>query len=72
MKVLQFAVMAVLLYFGVRWAVREGSRPPDEVARRWFFGYDELGNPVYEDEDEIDVEKTDELNREIRSRARNA
>lgn len=72
MKVLQFAVMAVLLFFGVKWAVREGSRPPDEVSRRWFWGYDELGNPVYEDEDDIDVEKTVELSRELRSRARNA
>lgn len=72
MKIFQYAVMAVLLYFGIKWAVREGSRAPDEVARRWFWGYDENGNPVYEDEDDIDVEKTVELSRELHSRARNA
>lgn len=69
MRILQLMVMAAIFAVGIKWAIREGSKPPDEH-RQWIWGYDEFGNPIVEDEEELDVEKTLALNKEISARSR--
>lgn len=69
MRILQLIGMAAIVAVGIRWAIREGSKPQDEH-RQWIWGYDEEGNPIVEDEDEIDIEKTLSLNKELAARSR--
>jgi hypothetical protein len=69
MRYLQWLVFGAFAVLGLRWAYREGSKPPDEH-RQWIWGYDEEGNPIVSDEDEIDVEKTMALNKELTARSR--
>lgn len=61
--------MAAIFAVGIRWAIREGSKPPDEH-RRWVWGYDDDGNPIYDDEEELDVEQTLAINKELSARSR--
>jgi hypothetical protein len=69
MRYLQWLVFGAFAVLGLRWAYKEGSKPPDEH-RQWIWGYDEEGNPIVSDEDEIDVEKTMALNKELTARSR--
>lgn len=69
MRYLQWLVFGAFAVLGLRWAYREGSKPPNEH-RQWIWGYDEEGNPIVEDEDEIDIEKTLALNKELTARSR--
>lgn len=69
MRYLQWLVFGAFAVLGLRWAYREGSKPPDEH-RQWIWGYDEEGRPIVEDEDEIDIEKTLALNKELTARSR--
>lgn len=69
MRYLQWLVFGAVAVLGLRWAYREGSKPPDEH-RQWIWGYDEEGNPILSDEDEIDIEKTMALNKELTARSR--
>lgn len=69
MRYLQWLVFGAFAVLGLRWAYREGSKPPNEH-RQWIWGYDEEGNPIVEDEDEIDIEKTLALNKELAARSR--
>ena len=61
--------MAAIFAVGIRWAIREGSKPPDEH-RRWVWGYDDDGNPIYDDEEDVDVEQTLAINKELSARIR--
>ena len=69
MRYLQWLILCAVAILGFRWAYKEGCKPPDEH-RQWIWGYDELGNPIVDDEDDIDVEKTLALNRELAARSR--
>lgn len=69
MRYLQWLIFGAVAILGFRWAYREGSKPPDEH-RQWIWGYDEFGDPIVEDEDEIDVDKTLALNKELAARSR--
>lgn len=62
--------MAAVLAVGVRWAIREGSKPPEDENRQLILGYDENGYPIMSDED-CDVDKTIELWHDMNRRARN-
>lgn len=67
---LQWLIFGAAVVLGVRWAYREGCKPPKEH-RQWIWGYDEEGNPLLEDEDDdIDIEKTLALNKQIAARSR--
>ena len=69
MRYLQWIIFGAIAVLGVKWAYKEGSKPPDEH-RRWVWGYDEEGQPIYDDEEELDVEKTLALNKELAARSR--
>ena len=69
MRYLQWLIFAAAAVLGLKWAYKEGCKPPDEH-RQWIWGYDEEGNPILSDEDEIDVEKTMALNKELSARSR--
>lgn len=70
MRILQLMAMAAILAVGVRWAIREGSKPPENEDRQLILGYDENGSPILSDDD-CDVDKTMELWRDLHRRARN-
>lgn len=69
MRILQLMAMVTIFAVGIRWAIREGSKPPEEH-RRWVWGYDDDGNPIYDEEEEIDVEQTLAINKELSARIR--
>lgn len=70
MRYLQWLIFGAAAVLGVRWAYREGCKPPEEH-RQWIWGYDEEGNPIVEDEDDgVDIEKTLALNKELAARSR--
>lgn len=69
MRYLQWLILGAVAILGFRWAYKEGCKPPDEH-RQWIWGYDDEGNPIVDDEDDIDVEKTLALNRELAARSR--
>lgn len=71
MRILQLIVMGVIAAVGIRWAIREGSKPPEDVDRQLVIGYTEEGEPVLSDDD-CDVDKTMELWRDLHRKARNA
>ena len=71
MRILQLMVMGIIAAVGIRWAIREGSRPPDEEDRQLILGYMEDGSPILSDDD-CDVDKTMELWRDSHRKARNA
>ena len=62
--------MAAIFAVGVRWAVREGSKPPEDEDRQLILGYDENGEPILSGDD-CDVDKTMELWRDLHRKARN-
>lgn len=68
MRILQLMAMAAIVAVGVRWAIREGSKPPPEEERQLIIGYDEDGLPVYDPE--CDVDSTLEMWHEMARRAR--
>ena len=70
MRILQLITMATILAVGIRWAIKEGARPPEEEDRQLILGYDEYGEPILSDDD-CDVEKTMELWRDLHRRAKN-
>lgn len=70
MRILQLMVMGIIAAVGVRWAIREGSKPPEEEDRQLILGYDDDGAPILSDDD-CDVDKTMELWRDLHRRARN-
>ena len=70
MRILQLIAMAAVLAVGVRWAIREGSKPPEEENRQLILGYDENGFPIMSDED-CDVDRTLEMWHDMHRRARN-
>ena len=61
--------MAAIFAVGVRWAIREGSRPPEDVDRQLILGYTEDGSPILSDDD-CDIDKTMELWQDLHRRAR--
>ena len=67
MRILQLIGMAAIITVGIRWAIREGSKPPDEE-RQLIIGYDEDGNPVVDPE--CDVDGTLDMWHEMYRRAR--
>lgn len=69
MRILQLMAMATILAVGVRWAIREGSRPPEDEDRQLILGYMEDGSPIMSDDD-CDVDKTLDLWRDLHRRAR--
>lgn len=70
MRILQLIAMAAILSVGVRWAIREGSRPPEDEDRQLILGYMEDGSPILSNDD-CDVDKTMELWRDLHRKARN-
>ena len=67
---LQWVIFGTAVVLGVRWAYREGCKPPEEH-RQLVRGYDEEGNPIVEDEDDdVDIEKTLALNKQLAARSR--
>ena len=68
MRFLQLVAMGVIAAIGIRWAIREGSKPPPEEERQLIIGYDEDGRPVYDPE--CDVDSTLEMWHEMARRAR--
>jgi hypothetical protein len=62
--------MAAIFAVGVRWAIREGSKPPEDESRQLILGYTEDGEPILSDDD-CDVDKTMELWRDLNRKARN-
>ena len=69
MRILQLMAMAAILVVGVRWAVREGNKPPEDEDRQLILGYMEDGTPIMSDDD-CDVDKTMDLWRDLHRRAR--
>ena len=70
MRILQLIAMAAICAVGVRWAIREGSRPPEDEDRQLILGYMEDGTPILSDDD-CDVDKTMALWQDLHRRARN-
>ena len=70
MRFLQLAVMGIIAAVGVRWAIREGLKPPTDEDRQLILGYDEDGLPIMSDDD-CDVDGTMELWRDLHRRSRN-
>ena len=62
--------MTAILAVGVRWAIREGSRPPETEDRQLILGYTEDGEPILSDDD-CDVDKTMALWQDLHRKARN-
>ena len=71
MRILQLMAMGFLMAVGIRWAIREGHRPPEDEDRQLILGYMEDGSPILSD-DECDVYKTMELWRDLHRKARNS
>ena len=70
MRILQLMAMAAIIAVGIKWAIREGSKPPQEEERQLIIGYDEDGVPIYDPE--CDVDKTLEMWHEMSKRTRNS
>lgn len=70
MRILQLMVMGFIMTVGIRWAIREGSKPPEEEGRQLILGYDDDGSPILSDDD-CDIDKTMELWRDLHRKARN-
>jgi len=70
MRILQLMAMGFMMVVGIRWAIREGSKPPEEEDRQLILGYMEDGSPILSDDD-CDVDKTMELWRDLHRKARN-
>lgn len=68
MRILQLIGMVAIVAVGIRWAIREGSKPPPEEERQLIIGYDEDGLPIYDPE--CDVDSTLEMWHEMARRAR--
>ena len=62
--------MGIIAVVGIRWAIREGSRPPEDENRQLILGYMEDGSPILADDD-CDVDKTIEMWHDMSRRARN-
>jgi len=60
MRFLQLVAMGIIAAVGIRWAIREGSKPPEEEDRQLILGYMEDGSPILSDDD-CDIDKTMEL-----------
>lgn len=69
-RYLQWLVFGAVAVLGLRWAYREGSKPPEEEDRQLILGYMEDGSPILSDDD-CDVDKTMELWRDLHRKARN-
>ena len=70
MRILQLITMGIIAVVGIRWAIREGNRPPEDVDRQLILGYMEDGSPILSDDD-CDVDKTMALWQDLHRRARN-
>lgn len=70
MRFLQLAAMGALIAIGIRWAIREGNRPPEIENRQLVLGYMEDGTPIVSDDD-CDVDKTLEMWHDMSRRTRN-
>lgn len=70
MRFLQLIAMGFIMVVGVRWAIKEGSKPPENEDRQLILGYMEDGSPILSDDD-CDVDKTMELWRDMHRKARN-
>ena len=70
MRILQLVAMGVIAVIGLRWAIREGNRPPEDEDRQLILGYDEEGLPILSGDD-CDVDKTMELWKDLHRKARN-
>lgn len=68
MRILQLIGMAAIFAIGVRWAIREGSKPPPDEERQLILGYDEDGVPIIDQD--CDVDKTLEMWQDMSRRAR--
>jgi hypothetical protein len=68
MRILQLIGVAVIIGLGLRWAWKEGSRPPEEE-KKLVLGYYDDGEPIISGDD-CDVEKTLGLWRDLHRRAR--
>lgn len=69
MRILQLMVMGLVMAVGIRWAIREGSKPPEAEDRQLILGYDDDGEPILSDDD-CDIDKTMELWQDLHRRAR--
>lgn len=70
MRILQLIAMGAIFAVGIRWAIREGSRPPEDEDRQLILGYTEDGEPIMSGDD-CDVDKTMALWRDLNRKARN-
>lgn len=71
MRILQLMAMGFIMVVGIRWAIREGNKPPEDEDRQLILGYMEDGTPILSDDD-CDVDKTMELWRDLHRKARNS
>lgn len=62
--------MAAIFAVGIRWAIREGSKPPPDEERQLILGYYDDGTPIMS-EDDCDIDKTMELWRDLHRKVRN-
>lgn len=70
MRILQLMAMVAIITVGIKWAIREGSKPPPEEDRQLIIGYDEYGAPIVDPE--CDVDKTLEMWHEMSKRTRSS
>ena len=70
MRILQLVAMAAIFAVVVRWAIREGSKPPEDEDRQLVIGYDDDGAPILAGDD-CDVDKTMALWRDLNRKGRN-
>ena len=71
MRILQLIAMGIIAVVGIRWAIREGNKPPEDENRQLILGYMEDGSPIMSDDD-CDVDKTLEMWHDMSRRARNS
>lgn len=69
MRILQLMAMGFIMVVGIRWAIREGSKPPEDEDRQLILGYTEDGEPIMSGDD-CDVDKTMALWRDLHQKAR--
>lgn len=69
MRILQLVLMSIIAAVGIRWAIREGSKPLEDEDRQLILGYDDEGYPIMSDDD-CDVDKTLDLWRDLHRKAR--
>jgi hypothetical protein len=70
MRFLQLVAMGIIAAVGIRWAIREGSKPPENEDRQLILGYTEEGEPIMSDDD-CDIDGTMALWRDLHRKARN-